>query len=178
MLNKYETIGVFGSVALMALALFLLRVDTPIVASLPDGEQNKAAITVVANDKESSTEDLYNALASSVDSDGDLQKLVINDVLLGTGGEVEVGDTISVHYIGTLQNGQEFDNSYTHGTPFTFTVGAGRVIEGWDEGLVGMKVGGQRILVIPPDMGYGNQNVGPIPAGSTLIFAVELLEIQ
>lgn len=85
---------------------------------------------------------------------------------------------VVVHYVGTLPDSTEFDNSRRRGQPFTFQVGAGSVIKGWDEGLVGMKVGGQRILVIPPDKGYGAQAVGPIPANSTLVFAIELLEIR
>jgi FKBP-type peptidyl-prolyl cis-trans isomerase len=83
-----------------------------------------------------------------------------------------------VHYIGTLQNGQQFDNSHTRGEAFTFTVGEGMVIKGWDEGLLGMKVGGQRLLVIPPDMAYGANAIGPIPANSTLLFSIELIEIK
>jgi len=91
---------------------------------------------------------------------------------------VKVGDRVSVHYVGTLQNGTEFDNSMKRGQPFTFRVGDGSVIKGWDEGLVGMKVGGQRILVVPPEMAYGNTPMGPIPANSTLVFSVELVNIH
>lgn len=85
---------------------------------------------------------------------------------------------MTVHYIGTLQNGQEFDNSNKRGEPFTFTVGEGRVIKGWEEGIVGMKVGGKRILVIPAAMGYGQKGYGPIPPGANLVFAIDLLEIK
>jgi FKBP-type peptidyl-prolyl cis-trans isomerase len=105
-------------------------------------------------------------------------KLVIDDIVIGTGEEVKEGDTVSVHYIGTLPDGTEFDNSNKRGEPFEFTVGEGRVIKGWEDGLVGMKVGGQRILVIPPELAYGSQAMGPIPANSTLVFAIELLEIK
>jgi peptidylprolyl isomerase len=83
-----------------------------------------------------------------------------------------------VHYVGTLQNGTEFDNSKKRGQPFEFTVGAGQVIKGWDQGLVGMKVGGQRILVIPPDMAYGERGVGPIPGNATLVFSIELIDVK
>ena len=88
------------------------------------------------------------------------------------------GDTVSVHYVGTLQNGTEFDNSNKRGAPFEFTVGGGQVIKGWDEGLVGMRVGGQRILVIPSDMAYGEKGIGPIPGGATLVFSIELIAIK
>ncbi|MCA9355820.1 FKBP-type peptidyl-prolyl cis-trans isomerase [Candidatus Kaiserbacteria bacterium] len=104
--------------------------------------------------------------------------MVIDDVKLGVGDEVKKGDTVSVHYVGTLQNGQEFDNSKKRGDPFEFIVGKGMVIEGWDKGLVGMKVGGQRILIIPSDMAYGDNGVGPIPGGATLVFSIELLAIK
>ncbi|MCA9368626.1 FKBP-type peptidyl-prolyl cis-trans isomerase, partial [Candidatus Kaiserbacteria bacterium] len=88
------------------------------------------------------------------------------------------GDTVAVHYVGNLQGGAEFDNSRKRGTPFEFTVGKGMVIEGWDKGLVGMQVGGQRALVIPPEMAYGEQGIGPIPPNSTLVFMIELVEIK
>jgi peptidylprolyl isomerase len=96
----------------------------------------------------------------------------------GTGQTVKSGQTVAVHYIGTLDDGTEFDNSRKRGTPIEFRLGAGRVIKGWDEGIVGMKVGGQRKLIIPPELGYGSRNVGKIPANSTLIFEVELVEIK
>jgi FKBP-type peptidyl-prolyl cis-trans isomerase len=85
---------------------------------------------------------------------------------------------VSVHYIGTLQDGTEFDNSKKRGAPFEFKVGEGRVIAGWEEGLVGMQVGGQRVLVIPPEKAYGSNGVGPIPGNATLVFSIELLEIK
>ncbi len=96
----------------------------------------------------------------------------------GEGEEVRGGETVTVHYVGRLENGELFDSSVERGTPFSFTVGVGQVIQGWDEGLLGMKVGEKRKLTIPPEMGYGNSPVGPIPANSTLIFEVELLEIK
>ncbi len=77
-----------------------------------------------------------------------------------------------------MQDGTEFDSSYNRNTPFSFTVGEGRVIQGWEKGLLGMKVGGQRVLVIPSDMAYGNRQVGPIPPNSVLVFAIELLEVK
>ncbi|MAZ56424.1 peptidylprolyl isomerase [bacterium] len=88
------------------------------------------------------------------------------------------GDYVTVHYIGSLPNGQQFDNSYKKGEPFSFKVGDGKVIAGWEEGILGMKVGGQRILVIPASMAYGSKAMGPIPGGSNLVFTVELLSIE
>ncbi|KAI2638340.1 hypothetical protein GGS21DRAFT_434011 [Xylaria nigripes] len=88
------------------------------------------------------------------------------------------GDNIDVHYRGTLaSNGNQFDSSYDRGKPLTFQLGAGRVIKGWDGGLVDMCIGEKRTLTIPPELGYGNRAMGPIPAGSTLIFETELMGI-
>ncbi|CZT11535.1 probable peptidylprolyl isomerase [Rhynchosporium graminicola] len=89
------------------------------------------------------------------------------------------GDNISVHYKGTLQaDGSEFDASYKRGQPLSFTVGQGQVIKGWDDNLLDMCIGEKRTLTIPPEFGYGNSNMGPIPAGSTLIFETELMGID
>ncbi|KAH6615414.1 hypothetical protein B0J18DRAFT_279195 [Chaetomium sp. MPI-SDFR-AT-0129] len=89
------------------------------------------------------------------------------------------GDTVKVHYRGTLQsNGQKFDASYDRGSPFSFKLGAGMVIKGWDEGLVDMCIGEKRTLTIAPSYGYGDRSIGPIPAGSTLVFETELMGID
>jgi FKBP-type peptidyl-prolyl cis-trans isomerase FkpA len=106
-------------------------------------------------------------------------QLMTKDEVVGTGSEAQVGDTVTVNYVGMLTNGTIFDASANHGTTgFTFPLGAGQVIKGWDEGVVGMKVGGKRELVIPASLGYGNQAVGSIPANSTLVFEIELLNVQ
>ena len=102
--------------------------------------------------------------------------LKIIDLVLGEGDEAAPGQTVSVNYTGILENGDQFDTSIGR-APFTFPLGAGRVIKGWDEGVAGMKVGGQRKLVIPAELGYGSRDMGPIPANSTLIFEVELLKV-
>ncbi|KAI1737788.1 hypothetical protein F4680DRAFT_206324 [Xylaria scruposa] len=89
------------------------------------------------------------------------------------------GDSIEVHYRGTLAaNGNKFDASYDRGTPFGFQLGGGRVIQGWEEGLLDMCIGEKRTLTIPPELGYGNRGMGPIPAGSTLVFETELMGIK
>jgi len=103
--------------------------------------------------------------------------LEIVDINIGYGKQARSGNMISVNYIGSLVNGKEFDSSYGRG-PFQFPLGAGMVIKGWDEGVVGMKVGGKRRLIIPSNLGYGNRGVGGIPANSTLIFDIELLEVN
>lgn len=104
--------------------------------------------------------------------------LKIEDIVIGTGAEAKSGKKISVHYKGMLKNGTKFDSSYDRGKPFVFNLGAGEVIAGWDQGIVGMKVGGKRKLTIPPSLAYGNRDLGTIPPNSTLIFEVELLEVK
>ncbi|MFM2079698.1 MAG: Peptidyl-prolyl cis-trans isomerase [Cyanobacteriota bacterium] len=103
--------------------------------------------------------------------------LRITDLVIGDGLEATSGQTVSVNYRGTLESGKEFDSSYGRG-PFSFPLGAGRVIKGWDEGVAGMQVGGKRKLVIPPDLAYGERGAGGvIPPNATLVFEVELLKI-
>ena len=115
-----------------------------------------------------------------------ITSLIKDDVKVGTGAEAKTGQTVSVHYTGWLydanaadKHGKQFDSSRTRGTPFKFPLGAGRVIKGWDQGVAGMKVGGQRTLTIPAEMGYGARGAGgSIPPNATLIFDVELLGVE
>ncbi|OQW56895.1 MAG: peptidylprolyl isomerase [Nitrospira sp. ST-bin4] len=101
------------------------------------------------------------------------------DQAVGTGDVAVAGKTVSVHYTGWLENGKKFDSSVDRGQPFSFPLGAGRVIKGWDEGVQGMKIGGKRKLTIPSDLGYGSRGAGGvIPPNATLIFDVELLGIR
>lgn len=104
--------------------------------------------------------------------------LQVVDTVVGTGVEAVPGDSVSVHYTGTLTDGTKFDSSLDRGAPFEFVVGSGMVIQGWEQGIPGMKVGGKRHLVIPPSMGYGAQQMGSIPANSTLVFDVELMGVK
>ncbi|GAA4094434.1 FKBP-type peptidyl-prolyl cis-trans isomerase [Nocardioides kongjuensis] len=106
--------------------------------------------------------------------------LVITDLTVGEGEEATAGSTVSVHYVGVaLSSGEEFDASYNRGTPLQFRLGIGQVIQGWDTGVQGMKVGGRRQLVIPPHLGYGDRGAGGvIKPGETLIFVVDLLGVS
>jgi FKBP-type peptidyl-prolyl cis-trans isomerase len=101
------------------------------------------------------------------------------DLARGDGREATAGKTVSVQYTGWLPNGEKFDSSRDRNEPFAFTLGAGQVIAGWDEGVAGMRVGGRRKLVIPPSLGYGTAGAPPdIPPGATLVFDVELMEVR
>jgi FKBP-type peptidyl-prolyl cis-trans isomerase FkpA len=104
--------------------------------------------------------------------------LQYQDIVVGNGAEAQPGVTVSVHYTGWLTDGTKFDSSVDRNKPFEFPLGAGKVIRGWDEGITGMKVGGQRRLTIPPELGYGEEGFPPvIPTNAILIFDVELLDV-
>ncbi len=100
------------------------------------------------------------------------------DVVVGTGESPEPGRTVTAHYTGTFEDGKKFDSSLDSGKPYSFVIGVGSVIKGWDEGIMSMKVGGKRKLIIPPDLAYGPQGRPGIPPNSTLLFDIELLGIQ
>ncbi len=178
--NKFELVGASISVFMMGLAIYLVQVESTLFkagqsAQVIDAKQSGI---VIVNESSNVNEARRNAFLSAADSRGNLKNMVIDDIKFGTGEAAKEGDTVAVHYVGTLQNGQEFDNSKKRGEAFEFTIGEGKVIEGWEKGVVGMQIGGQRILVIPPDMAYGSQGIGPIPGNATLVFSIELLEIN
>lgn len=106
-------------------------------------------------------------------------ELVIEDIRVGDGAEATAGQTVSVHYTGTLTDGKKFDSSHDRGQPFKFKLGGGQVIKGWDQGVAGMKIGGLRKLTIPPHLGYGARGAGGvIGPNATLVFEVELLALS
>lgn len=105
------------------------------------------------------------------------EEVKIEEIAPGEGAAAEAGKFIRVHYTGTLDNGDVFDSSLDRGQPLEFQLGVGQVIEGWDIGMQGLKVGGKRRLTIPPSLGYGSRDMGVIPPNSTLIFDVELIEV-
>ncbi len=110
--------------------------------------------------------------------EAEMAELAVQDIKVGDGDEAKTGQAVKVHYTGWLTDGKKFDSSVDRGTPFGFTLGKGMVIKGWDQGVVGMKVGGKRKLTIPPELGYGDRGFpGAIPPGATLIFDVELVAV-
>lgn len=180
-----KKLAVIGAVAVFAVGAILYQqsqTQTPpeeevavvqseesIETAAPEGEENPANESTSGAPAESTSEAVEEATT--------LQKI---DLTEGTGKEAKSGDTVSVHYKGTLTDGTQFDASYDRGQPFTFNLGAGQVIQGWDEGVVGMKEGGKRKLIIPGDLAYGpNPPPGaPIPPNATLVFEVELLDVN
>jgi FKBP-type peptidyl-prolyl cis-trans isomerase len=127
--------------------------------------------SVMADDKKSDAKDAKTVTTAS--------GLKYVDQKVGDGAEAKKGSKVAVHYTGTLESGKKFDSSRDRDEPFTLTLGAGMVIKGWDEGLQGMKVGGKRKLIIPPNLGYGERGAGGvIPPNATLIFEVELLKVD
>jgi FKBP-type peptidyl-prolyl cis-trans isomerase len=151
-LSKKETIGVAAALALVAYLLF----SGPLMSLFNNSAPTQANTT------------------TSMNQTG----FTAQDVNVGQGEVAQPGDIVAAHYVGKLENGQVFDSSRDRGTPIQFQLGAGQVIRGWDEGIVGMRQGGTRVLTIAPEFGYGAQAVGAIPANSTLIFEVELVGIQ
>ncbi|MFA5087273.1 MAG: FKBP-type peptidyl-prolyl cis-trans isomerase [Candidatus Paceibacterota bacterium] len=123
-------------------------------------------------------EDAQGNVSNSVNTNQTKMKIEI--LKQGAGAESKAGDSLTVNYTGTFENGTKFDSSLNPGRePFVFTVGAGQVIKGWDQGMVGMKVGEQRKLTIPPELGYGESGIpGAIPGNATLVFVVDLLKIN
>ncbi len=178
MLNKIEVIGLSASVIFMVLALFLIQNKTNLLGGSQSAQTSGNDVIIVGKEGNINS-NRERALFEASDGKSSLNKLVIEDIKEGTGEPAKVGDIVTVHYVGTLQDGTEFDNSKKRGETFAFTIGEGRVIKGWEEGLVGMKVGGQRVLVIPPEKAYGSQSVGGvIPPNSTLIFVIDLFAIE
>ena len=144
-----------------------------------DPEDPNPTLFAMAPDNTSADVSALGGPLESADTRITASGLKITELNVGDGAEASAGQTVVVHYRGTLENGKQFDASYDRVTPFSFPLGAGRVIKGWDEGVVGMKVGGKRKLVIPPDLAYGSRGAGGvIPPNATLTFEVELLDVK
>ena len=152
------------AIIILGIAGFVLSLDkTPTVTEVTDSQATKQEVN---NNQTEQKENM------------EVTELQIIDTVVGEGKEAILGKVVSVHYTGTLVDGTNFDSSVDRGTPFQFTLGAGQVIKGWDQGVLGMKVGGKRTLIIPSDLAYGPAGrPGTIPPSATLIFDIELLDV-
>ena len=170
--NKSLIIGVLV-VLLGGYLLMRWNQDSPPAPPAPEPQATAAAPATA--EKEPSTPPPGKTTVKTTPNATTLQK---TDLKVGTGKEAKAGQSVTVHYRGTLTDGTKFDASYDRGEPFTFNLGAGEVIKGWDQGVVGMKEGGKRKLVIPGDLAYGPMGSPPtIPPNATLVFEVELLKV-
>lgn len=140
----------------------------------PAGEVARPITSNLTNNSDDPVKQQKEQMTNISTTDG----LEIYDEKVGAGAEAVAGKTVSTHYVGTLADGTKFDSSLDRGNAFEFKLGAGQVIKGWDLGIAGMRVGGVRKLVISPELGYGQQAIGPIPANSTLTFEVQLVGVK
>jgi FKBP-type peptidyl-prolyl cis-trans isomerase len=176
--NKYQAIGIFLSIGAMAVALSVVRFRTDILSMNAIDLNSQRAVVAVSQDNEGVDANIRETLTDSFSADQRLVRMVVDDIRIGTGKEVAEGDTVVVQYVGRTQNGIEFANSYKKGEPYAFKIGDGKVIEGLEKGVVGMRTGGTRILVIPSDLAYGNRQVGVIEPNSPLVFSIELQAVK
>lgn len=159
-------------------SILLLSLGLSIAAISCTKKEEQAQPTAASQQPQAQTQ-TQPAPGAIVNAPSTPDKLDVQDLVVGNGPEAVAGKTVTVHYTGTLTDGKEFDSSRKPGRePFKFLLGSGQVIPGWDKGVAGMKVGGKRKLVIPPELGYGKQGAGNvIPPDSTLVFEVELLGV-
>ena len=178
-------IAVFlGLIVIGAIAIVVAVLTSSGSTSTSAGVDSKAPADTTVESTQSAATDTGSTDATAItppplnllaEPTGELQMI---DISTGSGKAAAVGDTVKVHYTGYLEDGSIFDSSLPRQTPYPVTLGAGRVIKGWEQGLIGMQVGGKRQLIIPPDLAYGDQDYSSIPGGSTLIFDVELMAIS
>ena len=142
-------------------------------------QQRQSGTETITEQPEATTTNSGGSAPSLITPPGEGTEMKIEELQVGTGTEAVAGKTVTVHYTGWLTDGKKFDSSLDRGDPFKFKLGAGQVIQGWDKGVAGMKVGGKRKLIIPPQMGYGERGAGgTIPPNATLVFEVELLGVN
>jgi peptidylprolyl isomerase len=173
---KAVIIGV-GVAAVAAGAYFFYQNKTA-TSSETAAEVAPTDSSAMPSDTGAAPSEVASADANAANGSAPAGELAKTDVKEGSGAVAESGKTVVVHYTGTLTDGTKFDSSKDRNEPFSFQLGAGQVIKGWDVGVEGMKVGGVRTLVIPPEMGYGASGAGTIPPNSVLNFEVELLEVK
>lgn len=176
-MNVTQT-GIAVALALVVVgAVFIFPEISPLSLLAPATESTAGAGTVI-NTMQTASTTATTTTAMPTENTNQLQS---TDEVVGTGDVAAAGDTVTVNYVGSFTNGTVFDASAKHpetANGFTFTLGAGQVIRGWDQGVAGMKVGGTRKLIVPPTLGYGPNDYGPIPGNSTLVFEIQLLKVQ
>ncbi len=181
--NRFKKMTVFLAAASLTLPVFAKPQDAAtkpagkveaVNHDAPKNPEAKATAPEKAKSVEAVAKEKVGSTANAV-----VKELKITDVKIGTGAEAVPGKKVTVHYRGQLLDGKEFDSSYSRNSPFSFTLGQGQVIKGWDEGVKGMKIGGKRQLLIPPHLAYGERGAGNvIPPNAALKFDVELLGVQ
>jgi len=177
MFDSREAVWISGSIGVLIVILLVIRFDAGarIVSSFTE-EESVQPVTV--REGQTTDEAVVEALAAAASVNGTLHELVLFEVESGTGAEVVKGSTVTIHYVGNTDTGVQFTNSYTTGEPYTVTLGEGKLIEGLEQGLFGMKEGGRRAVVVPARFAYGSRQVGPIAPNSPLVFVVEVLAVQ
>lgn len=171
-LSVNEWVAVISSLAVVVIIVFFSFKSSPLI-------QSQSSANVIESITESNTNTMdFTKIIGSGDSYANVKELGV-EILQEGNGEVAIsGKTVSVNYAGFLTDGTKFDSSFDRNEPFEFTLGQGSVIAGWEQGVLGMKVGETRKLIIPSTLAYGERGVGPIPGNSTLVFVVQLLEIR
>lgn len=162
------------------LVVCFLALGSVIVFSLNQKNDNKAQNnSQVLSEFDQEQPGASDLTTPTMTNQTEVKELIIDDIKIGTGAAVQNGNTAEVHYSGTFLDGRKFDSSYDRSQTFSFEVGAGNVIRGWDEGLIGMKVGGKRKLTIPSDLAYGERGApGAIPPNTPLLFEIELISVK
>ena len=174
MQNKNALIAGIGVLVVIVIVLLVVGGS----GGQPASRESNVATSQTTTDTSNQTTSTQMQNSSNVQMRTLPDGLQIGDEVVGTGTEAVAGDTVTVNYVGTFTDGTKFDASADHGGAFSFQLGGGNVIKGWDEGVAGMKVGGVRKLIVPPSLGYGSQDYGPIPGNSTLVFEVQLLDVK
>lgn len=176
--NKYLLVTIFLIILVLVGAYFIFKIPSPEINQPLQDSPDSVNIDSSSSETLGAEVSPPPEASSTANANMNTDKLIIEDEVVGTGVEAVAGKKVTVNYLGTLTNGTKFDSSYDRNTPFTFSLGAGEVIAGWDQGFTGMKIGGKRKLTIPPSLGYGSADMGAIPPNSTLVFEVELLKVE